>query len=121
VPWVERVDENTRYPVSDTIWFIAIIYRLPAALDVRWCYMLSTPVYKESENILSISSVLAFHLQIATKRKWTRGDSNPWPPPCEGGKSTSGAYYLVQEFRASTGFLATLARIVFCSVRLHSG
>jgi hypothetical protein len=86
VPWVERVDENTRYPVSDTIWFIAIIYRLPAALDVRWCYMLSTPVYKESENILSISSVLAFHLQIATKRKWTRGDSNPWPPPCEGGE-----------------------------------
>ena len=29
-------------------------------------------------------SIIAFNLQIATKRKWTRGDSNPWPPPCEG-------------------------------------
>src|SRR5918997_6825989 len=30
-------------------------------------------------------SIIAFNLQIATKRQWTRGDSNPWPPPCEGG------------------------------------
>jgi hypothetical protein len=30
-------------------------------------------------------SIIAFNLQIATKSKWTRGDSNPWPPPCEGG------------------------------------
>jgi hypothetical protein len=29
--------------------------------------------------------IITFNLQIATKRKWTRGDSNPWPPPCEGG------------------------------------
>ena len=29
--------------------------------------------------------IITFKLQIATKRKWTRGDSNPWPPPCEGG------------------------------------
>src|SRR5919107_4923348 len=29
--------------------------------------------------------IIAFNLQIATKRMWTRGDSNPWPPPCEGG------------------------------------
>src|SRR5919106_4170145 len=31
------------------------------------------------------SFLSGFNLQIATKRKWTRGDSNPWPPPCEGG------------------------------------
>src|ERR687890_2237733 len=31
------------------------------------------------------SFLSGFHLQIEGKRKWTRGDSNPWPPPCEGG------------------------------------
>jgi hypothetical protein len=31
--------------------------------------------------LLSLSS---FHLQIHGKRKWTRGDLNPCPPPCEG-------------------------------------
>jgi hypothetical protein len=26
-----------------------------------------------------------FHLQIEGFLKWSRGDSNPWPPPCKGG------------------------------------
>ncbi len=25
-----------------------------------------------------------YYLQIEGKREWTRGDLNPWPPPCEG-------------------------------------
>jgi hypothetical protein len=37
--------------------------------------------------VLGFCSFLAgFYLQIEGKRKWTRGDSNPWPPPCEGGE-----------------------------------
>ena len=36
--------------------------------------------------VLGFCSFLSgFYLQIEGKRKWTRGDSNPWPPPCEGG------------------------------------
>jgi hypothetical protein len=31
------------------------------------------------------SLLSGFYLQIATKSKWTRRDSNSWPPPCEGG------------------------------------
>ena len=31
-------------------------------------------------------SLFSFHLQIHGKRAWTRGDLNPCPPPCEGGK-----------------------------------
>ena len=30
-------------------------------------------------------SLFSFHLQIRRKRKWTRGDLNPCPPPCESG------------------------------------
>jgi hypothetical protein len=30
-------------------------------------------------------SLSAFYLQNRTFSEWTRGDSNPWPPPCEGG------------------------------------
>jgi hypothetical protein len=33
----------------------------------------------------ALLSPLSFYLQTTTKREWTRGDSNPWPPPCEGG------------------------------------
>src|SRR5215211_8978267 len=32
------------------------------------------------------SFLSGFYLQIPEKKEWTRGDSNPWPPPCEGGE-----------------------------------
>ena len=35
------------------------------------------------------SFLSGFYLQIEGKRKWTRRDSNSWPPPCEGGLKVS--------------------------------
>jgi hypothetical protein len=45
-----------------------------------------------SDGLGPCSLFLWFCLQIAMKRKWTRGDSNPWPPPCEGGLGLSPSF-----------------------------
>jgi hypothetical protein len=42
-------------------------------------------VKKEPSRISTPFLLLTFYLQTSIKREWTRGDSNPWPPPCEGG------------------------------------
>jgi len=38
-----------------------------------------------------------FYLQIEGKRKWTRRDSNSWPPPCEGGAKVSPPFTIVRK------------------------
>ena len=42
-------------------------------------------------------SLFSFHLQITVKKKWTRGDLNPCPPPCEGGATSSRLFVDVQK------------------------
>ena len=42
--------------------------------------------HKDSASSQGAHLWFVFYLQIVIKRKWSRGDSNPWPPPCKGGK-----------------------------------
>ena len=37
-----------------------------------------------------------FYLQTCAFLEWSRGDSNPWPPPCKGAKGFSGASWCVR-------------------------
>ena len=54
-------------------------------------------VKKEPSRISTPMLLLTFYLQTSIKREWTRGDSNPWPPPCECESSGSPAFIEVQE------------------------
>ncbi len=40
---------------------------------------------RDRENTSALLLVLGFSTQASGSWEWTRGDSNPWPPPCEGG------------------------------------
>ena len=62
-----------------------------------------------------------FYLQIEGKREWTRGDSNPWPPPCEGGEGGPAVSCHVREYGAFTGVSVISGALVLCSVLLRSG
>jgi hypothetical protein len=42
-------------------------------------------LYQSPRSCRRLLLLFSFHLQIRGKIEWTRGDSNPWPPPCEGG------------------------------------
>jgi hypothetical protein len=43
-------------------------------------------VKKEPSRISTPILPLTFYLQTSIKSEWTRGDSDPYPTPCEGGK-----------------------------------
>src|SRR5215207_6907384 len=49
------------------------------ALRISW-----VTVRKGRKKVRSFAA-FTFFLQIEATMGWTRGDSNPWPPPCEGG------------------------------------
>jgi hypothetical protein len=62
-----------------------------------------------------------FYLQNVTFLEWSRGGSNPRPPPCKGGEGTSGASYRVREYSVFMPFSAIWALSFFYSIRLRSG
>jgi hypothetical protein len=48
---------------------------------------------KATSSVFGFCSFLSgFYLQIEGKSKWTRRDSNSWPPPCEGGPKVCRAF-----------------------------
>ncbi len=53
-------------------------------------------VKKEPSRISTPILPLTFYLQIGIKSEWTRGDSDPWSPPCEGGKIVARGFWSVQ-------------------------
>jgi hypothetical protein len=56
--------------------------------------------------VFSFCSFLSgFYLQITTKRKWTRRDSNSWPPPCEGGEIAFHRFPELAKLLEMTAFL----------------
>jgi hypothetical protein len=48
-------------------------------------------MYRMAKPVVDFSLHLVFCLQNGTFHKWSRGESNPWPPPCKGGVGSPGA------------------------------
>src|SRR4028119_255639 len=68
---------------------------------------------------LSVGGVprrFAFHLQNSMLREWSRGNSNPWPPPCKVRDLSSPSFILVQEILQT----ANLSIRCFAVVRYRS-
>src|SRR4028119_1105318 len=53
---------------------------------------------------------ITFYLQNATFLKWSRGDSNPWPPPCKVRDPSSRSFALVQKILQNGGFIYVVLR-----------
>jgi hypothetical protein len=56
-------------------------------------------LYNGSASIRSIRPYFKFFLQITTFSKWSRGDSNPCPPPCKVRVTFAATYRKVPEMR----------------------
>jgi hypothetical protein len=52
----------------------------------------------------------AFILQNSVLLKWSRGDSNPWPPPCKVRDLSSRSFAIVQKILQNGGFIYVVLR-----------
>jgi hypothetical protein len=60
---------------------------------------------------------------LSVSREWTRGDSNPWPPPCEGGLGSPPSFWRVEKAGLLKHISAFSTLLFSCSVlvRLQYG